>query len=273
MKWGGLDPAYQPKEIKKIVREAILLSGGGVAVLLQMAHPSVAAGVNNHSNFAYRPVDRLRTTMTYVYCMTFGTPAEKEAIINLVHKAHTVVKGKDGGRDYSADDPDLQLWVAATLYATAINLYTKIFGSLPEKEHDKIYTQYAILATSLRVPQKLWPANRAAFWRYWDEQIAKAEINDHARAVAQDVLWNKVAPLWVRAPLPLLRVFTTYMLPPTLREEFGFKDTKSRRAFYNLMVGTLKVTYPLTPKFIRTYPKKYYMNDMRKRLTKMGHVI
>lgn len=273
LKWAGLDPNYSPEEIKKVVQEAILLAGGGAAVLLQMAHPGVAAGVNLHSNFAYRPVDRLRTTMTYVYSVTYGTPQEKEFIINAVHRAHSTIKGKDRGENYSADDPASQLWVAATLYATAINLYSKVFGKIPEAEHDRIYAQYAILATSLRVPPHMWPANRAAFWKYWDEQIEKSVITENALAVARDLLWNKKAPLWMRAPMPLLRVFTAYLLPPKLREAYGFKDTKSRRALNSAMVRSIKIAYPLTPKFVRTFPRNYYMKDMRKRLAKSSHVI
>jgi uncharacterized protein (DUF2236 family) len=67
----------------------------GVAILLQMAHPGVSKGVDLNSNFAYRPGDRLRTTMTYMYCMAFGTPKEKATIIEMVHKAHVPVQGPD----------------------------------------------------------------------------------------------------------------------------------------------------------------------------------
>lgn len=90
------------------------------------------AGVNNHSNFAYRPIDRLRTTMSYVYTMAFGTPAEKRTIIGMVHRAHAPVEGvsdadaKVGAVQYNANDPELQLWVAATLYAAGVDIYEKV---------------------------------------------------------------------------------------------------------------------------------------------------
>jgi len=100
-----LAPNYSTAHIQVILREGILMASGGVAILLQVAHPGVAKGVDKASNFAYRPGDRLRTTMTLMYCMTFGTPQEKRTIIEMVHRAHTQVKGPD----YDADDPDLQL--------------------------------------------------------------------------------------------------------------------------------------------------------------------
>lgn len=111
-----LAPDYNPKNIQKIVKEGVLLAGGAVAILLQVANPGVGAGVNNNSNFAYRVMDRLRTTMTYVYCMAFGTPKERATIIEMVHRAHVPVKGQG----YAADDPDLQLWVAATLVGSSL---------------------------------------------------------------------------------------------------------------------------------------------------------
>lgn len=130
-----LDELENPENFRKFVQEAILLAGGATAILLQVAEPSVGKGVDAHSNFAYRPMDRLRTTMTYVYCMAFGSRSEKEAVIHMVHRAHSVVKGPD----YSADDPELQLWVAATLYAVGIELYQQMFGTMAKEDAEAIF--------------------------------------------------------------------------------------------------------------------------------------
>jgi uncharacterized protein (DUF2236 family) len=264
-----LSPDFNPKEMRKIVREGILLAGGGVAILLQVANPGVGAGVNEHSNFAYRPLDRLRTTMTYVYCMAYGTPEEKKTIINMVHRAHVPVKG-DG---YTADDVDLQLWVAATLYAAAVDIYEKIFGKLDYATSEAVYQQYSVLASSLRVPPELWPKTRKDFWEYWDNSLAHFEISPHAKNVATDLLRNKKSPLWIRLNLPLIRVLTAEWLPPNMREAYGLKSTKSRRVVYKLTMAMMKTTYPLMPKFVRHFPLRYYLKDMRKRMKNMDHII
>lgn len=260
-----LDALNTPKEILKIVQEGLLLAGGAVAILLQVANPGVAKGVDQHSNFSYRPLDRLRTTMTYVYCMAFGSQSEKAIIIDMVHKAHAPVQGAD----YSADDPGLQTWVAATLYAVAIDMYQRIFGEIDTETAETIYKEYAILAVSLRVPPEMWPKDRAAFWAYWNEQVETVEISQHAKNVAKDLLYNKNAPLHVRASLPLVRLITAEMLPKRIRNEYGLRTTKSRRTTYKFVLGLAKVTYPALPKFIRTYPKRYYMKDMRRRMQKV----
>ena len=257
-----LDSLEKPEKIHQVIQEAILLAGGATAILLQVAEPGVGKGVDEHSNFGYRPLDRLRTTMTYVYCVTFGTRDEKKAVIEMVHRAHASVKGPD----YSADDPQLQLWVAATLYAVGIEIYQEIFGRLDDETAQAIYREYSILALSLRVTPEMWPEDQHAFWEYWDKQIKTMEITENARNVAHDLLWNKKAPLTIRFALPFVRLTTAQMLPPRVREAYGLKTGKIRRVTYRFTLGLTKAAYPALPKAIRTYPMKYYMKDMRRRL-------
>ncbi|KAL4955777.1 hypothetical protein BDW69DRAFT_204179 [Aspergillus filifer] len=255
-----------PQHIQKVVSEAIILGGGAAAILLQVAHPGVAKGVNYHSSFATRPVDRLRTTMTYVYSMLFGTPAEKKKIIELVHRAHSTVQGPD----YKADDPSAQLWVAATLYAVAIDLYEQIFGVMDEDQAEQVYREYVVLGASLRVPPQMWPKNREAFWIYWDEQLASFEICDEAKNVARDLLYNPKLPFYFKMMMPTLRLMTAELLPPRLRDEFGLKSSRGRKRLYKSTMVLTKATYPFVPRAIRTYPVRFNMKDMRKRMAKYG---
>ncbi|KAL4899244.1 hypothetical protein BDW74DRAFT_171693 [Aspergillus multicolor] len=255
-----------PQHIQKIVSEAIILGGGAAAILLQVAHPGVAKGVNYHSSFATRPVDRLRTTMTYVYSMLFGTPAEKKKIIELVHRAHASVTGSD----YTADDPGAQLWVAATLYAVGVDLYESIFGVMDDTTAEAAYREYVVLGASLRVPVEMWPPTREAFWIYWDEQLATFEICDEAKSVAHDLLYNPKLPFYYKALMPTLRLMTAEMLPERLRKEYGLKSSKGRKRLYKSTMVLTKATYPFLPKVVRTYPVRFYMKDMRKRMAKYG---
>ncbi|KAL4864999.1 hypothetical protein BDV12DRAFT_188491 [Aspergillus spectabilis] len=255
-----------PQHIQKIVSEAIILGGGAAAILLQIAHPGVAKGVNYHSSFAQRPVDRLRTTMTYVYSMLFGTSAEKKKIIELVHRAHASVQGPD----YKADDPDAQLWVAATLYAVGIDIYEQIFGVMDEEKAEAAYREYVVLGASLRVPVEMWPKTREAFWIYWDEQLASFEICGEAKNVARDLLYNPKLPFYFKALMPTMRLMTAELLPPKLRDAYGLKSSKGRKRLYKSTMAITKATYPFVPRVIRTYPVKFYMKDMRKRMAKYG---
>ncbi|KAE8358722.1 hypothetical protein BDV27DRAFT_150209 [Aspergillus caelatus] len=261
-----LDSLQSTENVQKIVREGVLLATGAAAILLQVAMPGVAKGVDNHSSFAYRPLHRLRTTLTFVYCMAFGTKDEKRAIISMVNRAHAEVKGPD----YSADDPHLQMWVAATLYASGIFMYEEVYGAMDPRKADMIYREYSVLARSLRVPLEIWPKDRKAFWRYWDKTVANLEVTDHARNIAQDLLYNKQLFLPLRMGLPFVRLMTARMLPERLRVEYGMSDGRLRRSIYKSVILGAKIAYPIIPRFIRTVPMKYYMRDMRRRLRRMA---
>jgi uncharacterized protein (DUF2236 family) len=262
-------PDFNPRHLNLIVQEGIILGAGAAAILLQVAEVGVGQGVNQHSNFAYRVQDRLRTTMTFVYCMSYGTPQEKKTITDMIYRVHsqvngTLEEGRDKGKTYSALDPDLQLWVAATLYATAIPTYEKIFGKIKDEAlQEKIYREYSILACALQVPPEMWPPTRKAFWEYWDHKIATIEVVRHAKEVAADLLTLRRAPFYLRIFMPGVRVATAELLPERMREEF---DVKYHRKSYKLLELMAKAMYRPLPLAVRSYPARMYMKDMRKRL-------
>ncbi|KAE9369097.1 hypothetical protein N431DRAFT_427350 [Stipitochalara longipes BDJ] len=251
-----------PENLQKIMREGILLATGAVAILLQVANPRIARGVGENSNFANRPADRLRATMTYMYCMAFGTPEEKRIIIGKVHRVHKRVNGPG----YTANNPELQLWVAATLYVAGVDLYEKIFGDLELNTADEVYKEYSIMATSLLVPPQMWPESREAFWQYWEAQSGSLEIGSHAKNIAKDLLYNKKAPLWIRVNLPIVRFLTAEWLPAPIREAYGLKTSKGRRRLYGVSMSLMRKVYPKLPVFVREYPVRYYLKDMRQRM-------
>ncbi|SFB28834.1 Uncharacterized conserved protein, DUF2236 family [Amycolatopsis marina] len=251
-----------PLEMHRVVREGVLLAGGARAILLQVANPGVGRGVAEHSDFAYRPVDRLRTTLTYVYCMTYGSPEEVRQVSRMVNRVHAKVRGPG----YRATDPELQLWVAATLYDTATLLYEEMFGPIEDDAAERIYREYAVLATSLQVPPEMWPADRAAFRGYWDHMVATVEVTDHARSVARDLLYPSRAPVAIRAAMPLNRLLTAAWLAPRLREGFGIEWDERRQRRYERLMRIGVAVYPRLPVLLREAPKRYYLRDMRKRL-------
>jgi uncharacterized protein (DUF2236 family) len=249
-------------EMRVVAREGALLAGGARAILLQVAHPAVGRGVAEHSDFAGRPLDRLRATLTYVYCVTFGTPSEIEAVSAQVTAAHRRV----AGAGYRASDPELQLWVAATLYDTAMLLYEGLFGPLEAARADTVYEQYAMLGTALQVPATLWPADRSSFRAYWDGMIDTLEVSDEARRVARDLLSAEHAPLALRAAMPFNRFLTAAWLPEQIRSQYGLDWDKGRQRRYDVLMKVGAPLYRLLPVPLREAPKTWYLHDMRKRL-------
>ncbi|RII96912.1 MULTISPECIES: oxygenase MpaB family protein [Clavibacter] len=246
--------------IRDIAGEGILLAAGARAILLQVADPSVARGVAEHSDFATRPLDRLEGTLGYIYAVVFGSPEEVARARRIVGRAHAPVRSAvpavDGSAPaYSAYDPELQLWVAATVYQSAITMFELCFGPLPEESADRIHRQYAVLGTALQVPEGMWPEDRAAFRAYWDERIGTLEPTADARRIARTLLEGRGAPAAVRAFMPLLALVTAGLLPPRIRAGFGMRwDARIERRHARLLTPVLAV-YRVLPRVVREAPR------------------
>ncbi|CEL03864.1 hypothetical protein ASPCAL05003 [Aspergillus calidoustus] len=267
-------------ELQAVAKEGIALAAGAAAILLQIAHPMVGQGVADHSTFASRTISRTQYTQMYIFTMIFGTPEEKAAMKAWVDRAHSRVKGEvqSGERKnevYDAMNPELQLWVAATIYASMVGMYEKVYGELPPLKAELVYQAYACMGTSLQVPREMWPADRKAFRVYWDDMIAnKLSVTPDARGVLEELFHPKGLPLWARpiawVLLPIVRPLTIEQLPPNIRDGFGLKSTRSTRAIAGLFMSTVAVTYPITPGFIRHWQKSYSLRLLRKRMKKRG---
>lgn len=255
-------PSSEGFGLADYVGETFLLLGAGSTVLLQMAEPGVGHGVSEHSTVLRRPLDRLRTTMTYVYAVTLGTPEEKQAIVRLTNKAHVPVRTDS----YNAFDPELQLWVAATLYKNGAVLYERFFGPLDEETAERIYQQSAVFGTALQVKPEMWPATRAEFEQYWEHKLETLQVDDQVRAFVHDLLTGGDSPLPVKMMAPLIRFVTTGMLPERMRGEFGLAWNPVAQAGFDLMMAALPPVYRLVPRPIRWLPSTYYLWDMRRRL-------
>jgi len=248
--------------------EAILIAGGGRAILLQLANPAIGHGVAHHSDFTNRPLDRLHATLTYVYAVSCGTPDELNAVRRRVNQAHVPVHSAHAEESadhpaYNAFTPELQLWVAATLYDSAMTVHDHVFGPLSEDAADRMYLDYAALGAELQVPRTLWPADRAAFAAYWNDQLARLRTDETTRNVAAQLLHPRTGPFWLRAAMPTGRLLTTGFLPPDLRADFALPWTpRSQRRFDRLMRFT-SVVYPLLPRPIRHWPKNHYLRVLR----------
>src|SRR4051794_6004331 len=130
----------------RVNREGALLLGGGRALLLQVAHPSVAAGVAQHSNYREDPFGRLYRTLDTVTTVVFGSTAEAKEAAARLHRIHTRVKGEtEDGAAYVATDPTLIMWVHATLVDTSLLVYETYVGPLSQAEREQYYEEQKLL--------------------------------------------------------------------------------------------------------------------------------
>ena len=211
--------------IRRVDGQTLLLLGGGRALLMQLAHPAVAAAVDEHSDFRQDAFGRLRRTLEVTTTMVFGTEAEGREAAAAVAAVHRRVTG-DG---YRADDPELLLWVHATLVDTALRIHRRFLRPLPAGDAALYYAQSMRLAEALGVPLDRQPPDLAAFAAYVRRMVGSLEVSPQARTVARAVLHPRVSP--VVAPLAeLARQVTVGLLPPPLRRQYGLSWDPGREA-------------------------------------------
>jgi len=236
---------------RRVNRENVLFLGGGRALLMQLAHPKVAAGVDEHSDFRAHPIRRLRRTILMTMAIVFGDRETAMAAARGVNQVHARVKG----RDYRALDPDLLLWVHATLMDTALVTYETFVKPLLAREREDFYEEFKALGELLGIPRDRFPLTLRDFDAYRDSMIETGEVRVDARArgLAKLVLRPRVRLLPGPAMIPF-QVVTAGLLPPVLREQYGLAWGTGQQRAYRLAVRTVPRLIALTPPLLRVWP-------------------
>jgi len=251
------------------IGEGALLLGAGSTVMNQLALYGVGKGVAQHSNTLDRPLDRLRTTLTYVYVMTLGTEDERKAVSRMVNKAHRVVRAAD----YTAFDPYLQLWVAATLAHNGELIYEKTFGPMDEATRERSYRDAQIFGTALQVTPEMWPTTRVEFTAYWQQMQTELTPDPEVQTYAKALLSTKGAPLVMKGSILLQSLLTRGNLEPHVREVLALPWSRTEQRLYDAFWAVFRVVYPRVPKVLRTLHARLVLRGMRQRMKAGRRVI
>jgi uncharacterized protein (DUF2236 family) len=227
--------------------------GGGPAVLLQVAHPLVAAGVARHSDFRHDLWRRLVRTLRALYLITYGTKAEAERAGDAVQSVHACVHGTTDiqlgrfppGTRYSACDPELMLWVHATLVEASLRVYQRFAHPLSPEEQERYYREMAVVARLFGTPPSVIPPSLGEFRDYFEAQIGGETIS--VTAPARDVaaaIFEAPLPVPMRVLVPAHRLATAGLIPPRLREEYGLRWGPLHELALPLAARSLRLTTP-----------------------------
>ncbi|HEY7738335.1 MAG TPA: oxygenase MpaB family protein [Candidatus Limnocylindria bacterium] len=237
-------------------REALVLAGGTCALLLQVAHPAVAAGVDAHSDFRADPFARLRRTLGTSWAIAFGDRSTAERAIGRINAVHRVVNGvvTETGRPYRALDPELLLWVHATLVDTALRMHDRFIARLSPDEMDTYHREAAEIAIRLGVPERMIPASLADLRAWMDARIASGEVRvgPTARSLAPFILYPTAFPprvAWDAAHLASISI-----LDPRIRRQYGLPWNARRDRGVARLAAVSRRLYPLLPTRVRHVP-------------------
>jgi uncharacterized protein (DUF2236 family) len=267
----GRDPGlYGPaSEGWRLDREAMLLLGAGPrSLLLQVAHPLVAEGVDQHSGFRSDPWVRLQGTLRSFLRIVYGTTPAARAEIRRLNALHRGIGGpvRDPaarhahGERYSARDPELALWVHATLVDSTIESYDAWLEPYDRAARARFYAETRPIGRAFGIPDALLPADIDAFDAYMARMLAPdgpIHVSPTAREIGRAVLNPPLGPVipslgWLPSPAYAWTLWPAIgLLPPRLRDEYGLRWGPLERAVSAWLVAGWRGWRPFVPTSLR----------------------
>jgi uncharacterized protein (DUF2236 family) len=232
---------------RRVHSEGILLLGGPRALLMQVAHPSVARGVAEHSSFLHDRLQRLLRTLRALLAMIYGSRAQAEAAAAGIARVHETVRG----RGYDARDLDLQLWVLATIIDTALVMQRLFVRPLSPPEAAAYYEDMKLIGRLLGLPEQMMPPDVDGLTRYVLSQSATLVVSGDARVIAAQIFRLWPPPALVMWPV---RQVTAGLLPPPLRRQYGFSWGPRRQRALDLATAASRRLLPWVPLALRKTP-------------------
>lgn len=254
----------------RLARERVLLAGGPAALLMQVAHPLVAAGVAEHSNFTADPLRRLRGTLDATLKVTFGDRRQVEAAVTRVAGRHRAVTGRlsrstgrfPAGTPYRAHDPELAMWVFATLVWTAVTVVETFARPVPVAERDAYYQDMRQFGRLFGTDEAAMPGDYTALADYVDRTVRDVLVVD---AVAHRLARQILAPDPPLVPAPLRRLPTVLaagLVPPALREAYELPWRHRDRLSFAALQAVTRPVLRLLPPPVRFWP--HYRTALRR---------
>ena len=250
----------------RVNAERIVLLGWARAILLQLAHPLVAAGVFDHSGFRgtpYAAASRLYHTVHAMLSLTFGDEAARQRTLDGIRAIHRRVNGMlpettgpyPAGTRYSAEDPALVLWVHATLIESVLLVYERLVAPLTASERDEYCAEAFPIAVALAAREDEVP-------RTWNDMRCYLERMYASNAIAvgrqgRELAGAVLSPSggWLVAPATWInRMVTVGLLPPQVREQYGMTWSPRQDRTVARLLSLLRNTRRLLPGAIALWP-------------------
>ncbi|TFV43103.1 DUF2236 domain-containing protein [Bradyrhizobium frederickii] len=242
----------------RIDREAVIFLGAGRALLLQLAHPWVAAAIAEHSKTLADPIGRFHRTFDIVFAMVFGSLDRALLSSRQLHRRHSMIIGEmpetagpfaAGSRYHANDIPSLR-WVHATLVESALMAHDLVLPALSAEERERYWSESRLFGALFGLTADDLPADWSGFTAY-TAAMAQSEtltVSPAAREIATQIFAG--ACPWLRPPR-WYRALTARMLPERLRAGFAFAlDANDERAVDNALRWIRRV-YPRLPDRLR----------------------
>jgi uncharacterized protein (DUF2236 family) len=246
-----------------INKHAVTFVGAGRAALLQLAHPFVAHGVDEHSATRHDPVGRFQRTFARVFAMVYGDLDSALDAARAVHRIHEQVTGEiprsagpfPAGAPYHANVPEALLWVHATLWDTSLLVHELVLGRLDDAVKAQYYEETKRFAWLFGIPDDVLPPDWPSFSAYVARMLAGDTLAVTREAASMgSFLFEPLYPL-TGALTRRSALVTAWLLPEHLARGFGLDRGGERgRAAFERTITYLRWVVPRLPRRLRYLP-------------------
>ncbi len=273
MRAGGDLGYFGPNSVSwRVHREVTVLFGGARALLMQAAHPLVVAGANQTSMYERNPWKRLQRTLVLTYTITFGTKAEADAAAAKINEVHARINGVDPvtGLRYDALDPQLLLYVHASLVDSALLFEELTVGALDDRGRQRFHEEQMLAAELCLIPRETIPPSVTSLraWLADMDDSGSLLVTDGARRVA-DLFQHPPADAEWRPVLRGVSKLAFATLPPHVRQMYGVPAGTARDLGIRSTFSAIRALRPLLPpryRFIAPYNEWRRGNGDRSRI-------
>jgi uncharacterized protein (DUF2236 family) len=236
----------------------------GYALALQVGHPTIAAGVRDHSNYAADAWGRFFRTADFVLLLAYGDGPTVAKLAADLRAQHAAIRGTDlDGTRYSALEPSAYAWVHATLGIAIVQAHDHMGTRFTAEERERFWQEWLVLGDALHVQRSQLPAAwldvDAYVQRMIDDVLVDNDVVQDVQAAAVRV--RGTAPVrWLPTRLwevtsrpagPVLRVLGSGMLPPELRERFGVRWTARDERLFRAWCRASRASGRVLPRSVR----------------------
>jgi uncharacterized protein (DUF2236 family) len=249
--------------------DARLLVAAGYALLLQVSHPTVGAGVSEHSRFQSDPWGRLLRTLDYTYTMVYGGPEAAGEMGRRIRSFHKQIFGiAPDGQRYHALEPEAYAWVHATLAQAIVAGHDRFGRPFTDAQCEQFWSEWRSLGRLLGVRERELPADWPRFREYFGEMVDgrlchTPAVDDVLHALARpappDVV-GRYRAVWGLARMPLshlLGLATAGLLGEPLRRRFAVRWSWEKELQLRAVGKALRAATPIAPSWVRNTGPDY----------------
>ncbi|MFZ0379568.1 MAG: oxygenase MpaB family protein [Solirubrobacteraceae bacterium] len=257
---------FDERSLMRVVhREQVVALSGARALLMQAAHPVAFEGFLAQTASLTLPYERLARTARVLDTIGFGTKAQADHATAGVRAIHRRVRGElaqsagrfPAGTPYTADDPELLLWILGCLADSAQTVYERYVRRLSARERDSYWQDYRTIGRLFGLKASQMPASHADFHAYMKKMIASDDlfVTDTARELGIQIVLHPPVALATRPLLELANFVTVGLLPAPIRRAYRLSwDPARELALRTGAAYAKRLVVPLLPARLRLIP-------------------